>query len=135
MTPEVFQQQLYVATVQRAEKLDSRARGQIGAPVVLLAGLHIDAGHGPDASTGRPRAAELDAPSGVPGLQIRRLLIEDAATAAVDPETGPELVRQPQVRPLVAEVDPPHAAVGEQELVAEVAALMVEAGQRRHVLP
>src|SRR5437870_13368415 len=106
MAAEVFQQQLHVPVVQRTEELDSRARGQIGAPVVLLAGLNIDAGHGPDARTGRPRAAELDAPLGIPGLQIRRLLIEDAATAAVDPEAGPELVREPQVRSLVGEIDP-----------------------------
>src|SRR2546427_11353577 len=111
MAAEVSQQQLHVPVVQRTEELDSRARGQIGAPVVLLASLHIDAEHRPDARTGRPRAAELDAPLGVPALQIRRLLIEDAATAAVDPEAGPELVRQLQVRPLVAEVDPLHAAV------------------------
>src|SRR3989442_14627870 len=38
MAAELFQQQLHVPVVQRTEELDPRARGQIAARVVLLAG-------------------------------------------------------------------------------------------------
>src|SRR2546426_2632485 len=108
MAAEVFQQQLHVPAVQRAEELDSRARGQIGAPVVLLAGLHIDADHRPDARTRRPPAAGTHAPPRGPRVQNPRLLIEEAATAPLDPEGGAELLPQPQVRSPLAEGWPPH---------------------------
>src|SRR2546426_11753156 len=79
MAAEVFQQQLHVPVVQRTEELDPRARGQIGAPVVLLAGLHIDADHRPDARTGRPPAAGPHAPPPGPGPPRPPPLLEDAA--------------------------------------------------------
>src|SRR5436309_13213590 len=88
-----------------------------------------------DALTCLQRAEELNALLRLTGFEVRCILIDNAANAAVDPEAGPGLVRQPQVRSLVGEVDPLHAAVGKQELVAEVATLVVDASQRRDVLP
>src|SRR5258708_5080480 len=104
---EVLDQELQVA-VEHADvlELDAAAQRDVHVPPVLLAALQIERGHRADVAGGhRPRAAELDAALYRPRQQIRRLLIEQVAAAAVGAEPPRQVVRELEVHALVGQVD------------------------------
>src|SRR4029450_6330436 len=84
---EVLEQDLELPREQHTFDLDPGAGRHVSAPVVLLATRDIARGARPPPRLARrPRARELGAVLGRPRFEARRLLVEEVAAAAVQPE-------------------------------------------------
>src|SRR5688572_2313576 len=131
MAAKILEEELQVARRQHAFELDARAGRDIHVPVVLFTVLHVDGGDGaPDGVRPRPRTAKLRAPLQRPRLEGRGLLIEEEAAAAVDTErVAKELVGEPEIDALVTEVHTIAHPIADEELVADVAALVEQASE------